>query len=1013
MPTTLTALFVTVPMLLPQGLTFPFHENFSEGAAQRWHTFGGHWMFESGELRQTSAEFDCGAAVAMQPSGSFYLSVRFVPHSDFTGAGLFFALPQLDKRAGGVMVRCDPGGRIIWGWFDDGGVFDFHGDVHSADVGRVEQELAVAVDAEKLAMNVFHNGQKVAGNILLPYTAGFVGLQSSGGAHSFTHFEVRPAQAAELDGLEAPGTYGRVIDLVGDSRRIVALRQGAQPLVSYDEDGNVGLRAYLPDIRGMAGRDWAPVALSWDAHQAWGGSAGVLVLAERGRAIYRFDNMLRQVGNGPVVRSENMRGTGLTVGPNGHIFVADAALPGIRVFTPDGKELLAYGEKGSVAAYEPPQPTSAGKFGQPAGIAIGPDGVIVVTDRENCTYVVYRHDPDTNELKWVTNGPWLPRPSAVRFDRDGHLLLAGTFEYYQAYGALRVLTLDGLPIRSFVGHALGNLSDQVRACEGPAGRLYLSDPQRQRIVVLPPQFVEKLPRFEWTEDGGVRLIMTKVDGTSAVSTNVEKRESDGRIVVRQSEPVCLTWPPSDPDQLPTYALPPKPPAGQMYVIDFPVLVTVFTKVRTEEGREISVPGAGIAERLARELEHERRFYWLNSRCVLNKRFEIMVVEDQTATAEGGWIESVAGRRLVNQVRAARGLPTVDEDHSLAVIHAHEGFDPQAKDDVGFVGGGGLTNYAYSGYALWNNGQGWLMGHEWGHQLDMYFEKSGFADWWLNHPDGTVHVGRYGEHWDCNAFLCRRADTMNWLRLRFGTLRLVADADADGLPDDDPTLPLDEKRFGSDPRKMDTDDDGLTDLQEAVAGTFTSADPTKADSDGDGIPDGADPHPAFAVADHLRRATTSTDGQPTVESYVRIGQVARGWCEAAVYGTYDADHVYLLIALPKPARQVWATFDFNNDGWFIGRDNLAAHVDLDWPAGGPPGIKRGENCVATLHPAGLPIPGDLLPAGCPVVALTVKRPPSRMPLEPGSALGLCVRLQNGGGTVAFLLDPWQLLSLALR
>ncbi len=637
----------------------------------------------------------------------------------------------------------------------------------------------------------------------------------------------------------------------------------------------------------------------------------------------------------------------------------------------------------------------------------------MVTDRENCTYVVYRYEPDTNELKWVTNGPWLPRPSAVRFDQDGHLLLAGTFEYYQAYGALRVLTIDGLPIRSFVGHALGDLSDQVRACEGPGGRLYISDPDRQRIVVLPPQFMEKLPKFEWTVDGGVRLIMTKVDGTTSVSVSTEKRESDGRIVVRQTEPVCVTWPPTDPDKLPTYALPPKPPVGQMYVIDFPVLVVVFTKVRMEDGREVSIPGAGIAERLARELERERLFYWLNSGCVLNKRFEIMIVEGQVAPVAGGWIESGAGRRLVNQVRQARGLPPVDEDHSLAVIHAHEGFDTQTLDDVGFVGGGGLTNYAYSGYALWNNGQAWLMGHEWGHQLDMYFEKSGFADWWLNHPDGTVHVGRYGEHWDCNAFLCRRADRMNWLRLRFRNLRLVADQDGDGLPDVDLTVPLDEKRFGSDPAKMDTDDDGLTDFQEAVAGTFTSADPTKGDSDGDGIPDAADPYPAFAVSDYLRRAQSVAAGQPSADSYVLVGQVARGWCEAVVCGTYDADNVYLLIALPKPARQVWATFDFNNDGWFTGRDNVAAHVDLEWSAGAAPTIKRSANCRAELYASGTSAAGELLPAGCPVVSLTVPRPPSRAPLEPGSALGMCVRFQNGGGTIAFLLDPWQLLTLSLR
>ena len=32
---------------------------------------------------------------------------------------------------------------------------------------------------------------------------------------------------------------------------------------------------------------------------------------------------------------------------------------------------------------------------------------------------------------------------------------------------------------------------------------------------------------------------------------------------------------------------------------------------------------------------------------------------------------------------------------------------------------------------------------------------------------------------------------------------------------------------------------------------------------------------------------------------------------------------------------------------------------------------------------------------------------------GSKIGICPRLENGGGRVAFLLDPWQLLELELK
>lgn len=54
-----------------------------------------------------------------------------------------------------------------------------------------------------------------------------------------------------------------------------------------------------------------------------------------------------------------------------------------------------------------------------------------------------------------------------------------------------------------------------------------------------------------------------------------------------------------------------------------------------------------------------------------------------------------------------------------------------------------------------------------------------------------------------------------------------DSDRDGLRD------IDERRYGTDPNKADTDDDGLTDYQEV---TIYKTNPLKADTDGDGYTD---------------------------------------------------------------------------------------------------------------------------------------------------------------------------------
>lgn len=1000
----ITALSLLTPLLTlmsGDGPQLPFVEKFEQGAAERWQTFGGQWDFEPGVLRQSAKDFDCGAVLKTKPEGPFYLAVRFKPQSSFVGGGLMFALPQPDKKDGGVLVRCDPEGRVLWGCFDESGEFQFQGDKPILeDVGTAEQELAIAVDPEKRAFNIFHNGKRIATNVKTYRGAGFIGLQSSGGPHAFVRFEARAAKAAELEGLEIPGRFARIIDILGCETRVVALHEEHKFLVRHGPDGKETDRVTLAQLEGLEGGELYPVGLSFDMLESWEGLANILMLAERGRAIYLFTPNLTQFGHGPLVRQPKMRGTGLAVGPGGHIFVADAAIPGIRVFDIGGKELLTFGQKGKIDAYAAPSPAAFGKFDQPSGIAVDAEGRIVVSDKGNCTYVAYRYDGVENKFEWVTHGPWVPNPGRVRFDKKGNLLLAGPHEYYAPYGALRVMTLDGKPLGAFVGAAVGNMSTSLTICYGPDNRYFIADAEKDRVLFVNPEFVEPLPAFAWTEDGAIELTMTRTDGKIRKSVSREENQAGDRLLAKQIEAICYGWPPIKPETLPRYALPKAPPAGQTHVIDMPVLVAVFTQGRDEKGQVITIDPSGVIERLKRELATARTFYWLNSRCTLNIVFDYMLVEGVEAQVEGGWVQPVEARRLVNEARQKNGLPPISGDHSLIGIHPMAGFDPNDTDDVGYVGGGGLTPYAYSGYALWNHGQAWLFGHEWGHQLDAYFDKSGFTDWWLNHPDGTVHTGRYGEHWDCNAFLCRRADKMNWLRLRFGTLRTVADVDGDGVPDEDAALPLDEKRFGSDPTKKDTDGDGLDDLGELIAGTFTSADPRNPDTNANGVPDGQDPYPQFAVGTVV---TGSPAGDATGATFARLGAVQRTWCDAEVSATYDADHLRLRFALRKPAKHVFATVDFNNDGWFVGRDNVPAHVELEWPKDAPPTIKAKEHGEATI----------VLTDSGPLLEVSVARPEARAPLRAGSKVGVTVRFQNGGGTIAFLLDPWQILGLELK
>lgn len=84
------------------------------------------------------------------------------------------------------------------------------------------------------------------------------------------------------------------------------------------------------------------------------------------------------------------------------------------------------------------------------------------------------------------------------------------------------------------------------------------------------------------------------------------------------------------------------------------------------------------------------------------------------------------------------------------------------------------------------------------------------DWTSNGP--------HGEHWDGMAYWDRTLTDAQWLRFYFGYTETVKDADSDGFPDNDPRLPLDEKRFGSNPGKAETDGE-MNDLQKAMLSTW--------------------------------------------------------------------------------------------------------------------------------------------------------------------------------------------------
>jgi DNA-binding beta-propeller fold protein YncE len=102
--------------------------------------------------------------------------------------------------------------------------------------------------------------------------------------------------------------------------------------------------------------------------------------------------------------------TSLALAADGSLYIADGyGNARIHKYSPDGKHVFSWGEPGS----------GPGEFRVPHGIAVGPDGTVVVADRENSRLQFF--SPDGQFLKEWTE---IARPCQVLIDGNGLVYVA-------------------------------------------------------------------------------------------------------------------------------------------------------------------------------------------------------------------------------------------------------------------------------------------------------------------------------------------------------------------------------------------------------------------------------------------------------------------------------------------------------------------------------------------------------------------------------------------------------------
>jgi hypothetical protein len=291
--------------------------------------------------------------------------------------------------------------------------------------------------------------------------------------------------------------------------------------------------------------------------------------------------------------------------------------------------------------------------------------------------------------------------------------------------------------------------------------------------------------------------------------------------------------------------------------------------------------------------------------------------------------------------------------------------------------------------LGGSDQAWLLTHEFHHQRESQYNFSG-----LRSEDDRVvfchFAPRYraphshwrwdtafahGEHWDGIAWALRMSTDAQYFRNVFGEIATAADADHDGIPDADPRLPLDERRFGSSSETPMTDGrtpdlakvmqarwvpTPLTNLREKVynpgyvalwelasgerladpddAAGYRAPDPTRVDADGDGVPDRDDPYPIYPWAPVIRAAEIAVDGElDEWDAIEAIGHVKAAGVDCTLKTAHDVDHLYYAVEITGDFTSLMWQIDNDADGWYVGNDNL--QIVVERPAAGTPTLRQ--------------------------------------------------------------------------
>lgn len=638
----------------------------------------------------------------------------------------------------------------------------------------------------------------------------------------------------------------------------------------------------------------------------------------------------------PLPVHETQEVVDLAVDPTRRLFLLTRPDNRVHVLTPDGKPITTFAGAGQ----QPEQ------LANPTSITVDRRGRVLVTDTDRRTnrhrVKMYRYPTLRGEAELVKDVPaWLD-PLQVCVNSRGQLVTLGAIGYYEDGGAIRIITERGDRVAHTGLFSLGGMGRAGAIALLPDDRVVLADEVNDRLVILPPDLSEPDPvvslrpreatiRWRSPYPASEAIVWYGTDENNPASWRRQSVRWQGarrEMLVRlralpASTRVFYRFSPALPiigkqqnNLSKVYSFLSVPPRGKMHVLTLDVLTVVYLKADVDSIAH-TLTREQVGDKLQKEFEKAREWYFRNThfRLHLNLK-DYLFLDEPTARVRRGWIAPENVREQVRPILEAQGKKVEDYD-SIIAIWASPGYDASKPDQLGDVGGGGLTTFGYSTFAI-SGKLAWLLCHEYSHQLDFFFDRSGVRKFWLNHPDPTIHPGRYGQHWDVNAFICRKWNPNDWFQMRFGKVWEVDDVNGNGIPDNDQRLPLDEKRLGRIARPGNARSD---DLRKTMAGLFFGY---RLDN---GLPDGMGYREEGATWRLPREAVLLIPYGNLWSSpggWFRYVQARNRFLSADIFAAWNERELQFAIACHE-ACDAEIDIDAENNGWFSGNDNLNVRV----------------------------------------------------------------------------------------